>query len=127
MLAFAPGSFPASPEGWLDLLVVLSLKATAVLLLTAALTAILARASAASRHLAWSIGLVSLLALPPLAFWAPGFEVRGLAWPHSDDGAGLAIASSSAEAGSRVAKEPVTESPRTMDGGPVVRPPLPVR
>jgi beta-lactamase regulating signal transducer with metallopeptidase domain/HEAT repeat protein len=47
------------------------LKASAVLLLALALTALMQRASATSRHLVWVASLFALLAIPALALWSP--------------------------------------------------------
>ena len=51
------------------------LKATALLVLALAVTGLLRRASAGTRHLVWLATLAGILALPALPLWAP----RGLA------------------------------------------------
>jgi beta-lactamase regulating signal transducer with metallopeptidase domain/HEAT repeat protein len=81
MLALVSSPFPTSAQAWLDLLFVVSLKATLVLAIAGLVSLLLARASAAARHLVWSVGLVGLLALPPLALWAPSIPVAGLNLP----------------------------------------------
>ncbi len=57
------------------------LKATAVLLVALALTTLMQRASATSRHLVWVASLLALLALPMLAVWSPvRFAVLPASW-----------------------------------------------
>jgi hypothetical protein len=53
----------------------IALKATAILLATLALNTVLRRASAATRHLLWSLSLVGLLALPVLIYGLPSWRV----------------------------------------------------
>ena len=81
MFAIAAHSLPPTPAAWLQVLVMVSLKATMLLAAAGLLTLALSRASAAARHLVWSVALASVLALPPLALWGPGFSVRGLGIP----------------------------------------------
>ncbi len=60
-------------------------KATAVLLVALALTALMQRASASSRHLVWAASLCALLAVPALAVWSPvRFAVLPGAWTSPD-------------------------------------------
>ncbi|MBC7843408.1 MAG: HEAT repeat domain-containing protein [Gemmatimonadaceae bacterium] len=47
------------------------LKATAVLLVALALTTLMQRASATSRHLVWVASLFAMLVIPALALWSP--------------------------------------------------------
>jgi HEAT repeat protein/beta-lactamase regulating signal transducer with metallopeptidase domain len=60
---------------WLELLVAAALKGMLILVLAVALNFALRRASAASRHLVWSLALASLLALPILSFGLPSWQV----------------------------------------------------
>ncbi len=61
--------------------VLVLVKATAVLLVALALTTLMQRASATSRHLVWVASLLALLALPMLAAWSPvRFEVLPSSW-----------------------------------------------
>lgn len=53
----------------------IALKATAILLATLALNLGLRRASAATRHLLWSLSLLGLLALPVLTYGLPSWRV----------------------------------------------------
>ncbi|HWB07768.1 MAG TPA: M56 family metallopeptidase [Pirellulales bacterium] len=64
----------ASVSGLLDL----ALKSAAVLLLAAAVTAVLGRASAAWRHLVWCLSVASLLLLPVLSLTLPDWRVGWL-------------------------------------------------
>jgi beta-lactamase regulating signal transducer with metallopeptidase domain len=56
-------------------LIDIALKATAILLATVALNLGLRRASAATRHLLWSLSLMGLLALPALTYALPSWRV----------------------------------------------------
>ena len=60
---------------WLELLVAAALKGVLILVIAVALNFALRRASAASRHLVWSLALASLLALPILSFGLPSWQV----------------------------------------------------
>lgn len=60
---------------WLPLLAALAAKATLVLLLAAAVTAAMWRASAAARHLVWCVAVAGVLALPVLSAALPAWEV----------------------------------------------------
>ena len=63
-----------SPSGLVDL----ALKSAAVMLLAVAAAALLGRASAAWRHLAWSLSVLSLLLLPALSLALPAWRVAWL-------------------------------------------------
>jgi beta-lactamase regulating signal transducer with metallopeptidase domain len=65
----------AGAAAWLPLLAGLAAKATLVLLLAAAVTAAMWRASAAARHLVWCVAVVGVLALPVLSSALPAWEV----------------------------------------------------
>src|SRR5262245_46846629 len=110
MLGLVAGSFPTTPQGWLDLLVVVSLKGTLVLALAGIVVLVLGRASAAVRHLVWSAALIGLLVLPALALWGPGFNVRGLALP-SPSMSLETVQMSSAAAEGRASNVPLSSSP----------------
>ena len=56
-------------------LIDIALKATAILLATLALNVVLRRASAATRHLLWSLSLLGLLTLPVLTYGLPTWRV----------------------------------------------------
>ncbi len=57
------------------------MKATAVLLVALVLTTLMRRASATSRHLVWVASLFAMLAIPMLAMWSPiRFELLPAAW-----------------------------------------------
>jgi beta-lactamase regulating signal transducer with metallopeptidase domain/HEAT repeat protein len=60
---------------------VIVLKSSSVLLIAFALTALMRRASATSRHLVWVATLLALLAIPALAAWSPiRFAVLPSSW-----------------------------------------------
>ncbi len=60
---------------------IIVLKTSAVLLIAFALTALMQRASATSRHLVWVATLLALLAIPALAAWSPiRFAVLPSSW-----------------------------------------------
>lgn len=63
---------------WLELLVAAALKGMVILIIAAVLSFTLRRASAASRHLVWSLALASLLAMPILSFGLPSWQVSVL-------------------------------------------------
>jgi beta-lactamase regulating signal transducer with metallopeptidase domain len=65
----------ALASDWLQLLLEVSLKGIVVLTVTAAIIALVHRASAATRHLIWTIGVASLLSLPVLQVTLPGWRV----------------------------------------------------
>src|SRR5215210_3149267 len=65
----------ANSATWLELLVAAALKGMLILIIAVALNFALRRASAASRHLVWSLALGSLLALPILSFGLPSWQV----------------------------------------------------
>jgi beta-lactamase regulating signal transducer with metallopeptidase domain len=60
---------------WLPLLGELAAKATLVLLLAAAVSALLWRASAAVRHLVWCVAVIGVLALPVFSVVLPAWEL----------------------------------------------------
>jgi beta-lactamase regulating signal transducer with metallopeptidase domain len=60
---------------WLPLLAELAAKATLVLLLAAVVAALLWRASAATRHMVWCVGVLSVLALPVFSIVLPAWEL----------------------------------------------------
>ena len=60
-----------APEAWLPLAASLTVKATLVLAAAAGIAALLRRAPAAERHLAWTLALAALLVLPLLALALP--------------------------------------------------------
>jgi beta-lactamase regulating signal transducer with metallopeptidase domain len=60
---------------WLPLLAELAAKATLILLLAAAASALLWRASAAVRHLVWCVAVIGVLALPVFSVVLPAWEL----------------------------------------------------
>ncbi|MDQ3606622.1 MAG: hypothetical protein M3418_10630, partial [Gemmatimonadota bacterium] len=60
---------------WPGILLVVAVKATLLLLMASLLALALRRASAASRHLVWSLALAALLVLPPLSLLLPDWTV----------------------------------------------------
>jgi beta-lactamase regulating signal transducer with metallopeptidase domain len=68
---------------WLPLLAELAAKATLILLLAAAVSALLWRASAAVRHLVWCVAVIGVLALPVFSVVLPAWELPLL--PSSDE------------------------------------------
>ncbi|MBI3466497.1 MAG: hypothetical protein HY000_26075, partial [Planctomycetes bacterium] len=60
---------------WVGLLLDVTVKATLMLVLAGAASAALCRASAAWRHMVWTLALASLLALPVLALVVPVLQV----------------------------------------------------
>lgn len=94
--------------------VLVVLKASAVLLVALALTTLMQRASATSRHLVWVASMFALVAIPLLAVWSP---VRFAVLPSALSVSGI-VAS-----GSVIASETTDESrPRHVvrgDGGDV--------
>ncbi len=64
---------------WLFMVLVdLAFKSAAIMLLSAGAAMLLTRASAAWRHLAWSLGVLSLLALPVFSLALPAWRVTWL-------------------------------------------------
>src|SRR5262249_17388653 len=91
-----------------------TLKGTLLLLLTVALAAVLRRASAATRHLVWALGLASLLALPAAALVLPAWPLPVL--PHADrgfsaPGAGAEMAASGPLSWAQPAAAPALPAP----------------
>ena len=78
MIAFS--AFPADAAAWLAFLLQVSAKAALVLVTAAAVCLVLRRASAALRHLVWTLAIVCVLCLPPLSMVVPSWQVGGL--PH---------------------------------------------
>src|SRR5262249_31296528 len=80
-------------------------KSAIILSAAGLLTASLRRASAASRHLVWSVAIVSLLALPILSVALPSWQIPAppsvatVTSPSSFDGAAPELASSGANEG----------------------------
>ena len=72
---FDPAALSVDSNTWLEVLLSLSVKGLLILLIAAGLSFALRKASAAARHLVWSLTLVSLLALPVLTLGLPSFEV----------------------------------------------------
>src|SRR5215510_6314180 len=77
----------AELSSWLEHLVAASIKGALVLLVAAALCVFLRRASAASRHLVWSLALAGLIALPVLSFELPAWHIPVLPTPADETGA----------------------------------------
>ena len=65
----------ARSAAWLELLAAAAVKGMLILIIAVALNIALRRASAAARHLVWSLALASLLALPVLSFGLPSWPV----------------------------------------------------
>ena len=81
-------SFALPADSWLALALDLTLKGTAILLAAFVAALLLRRASAARRHLAWSLALYSLLALPALTLVLPAWPVSLLPPLAAADAAG---------------------------------------
>jgi len=64
------------------------LKSTALLALTAAVSLLLRRASAATRHLIWTLGLLGALALPALSLAIPRWQIPVVTVAGSESGGG---------------------------------------
>jgi HEAT repeat protein/beta-lactamase regulating signal transducer with metallopeptidase domain len=77
-LSFETLQFPVIDSEPALFLLDIAVKATAILLATVALNIALRRASAATRHLLWSISLSALLALPLLTYALPSWRVAVL-------------------------------------------------
>ena len=73
----------ANGNTWLEILLSTSLKGVLILIIAAALSFALRKASAASRHLVWSLAIASLLALPVLSFGLPSWQVPVLPFEFS--------------------------------------------
>src|SRR5262245_30487199 len=65
----------AQESDWIQLLLELSLKGAVVLTVTTAVIVLMRRASAATRHLIWTLGIACLLSLPVLQVTLPGWRV----------------------------------------------------
>jgi beta-lactamase regulating signal transducer with metallopeptidase domain/HEAT repeat protein len=98
----------AQSATWLELLAGAAVKGTLLLIIAVILNFALRRASAASRHLVWSLALASLLALPLLSFGLPSWRLALL--PGS-----LA----------KALPEAVTDSPEPFTFAPLASAPLP--
>lgn len=110
---FLTNAATAAPSA-LSMLVIL-LKATALLVAALAATVIMQRASAGSRHLVWLVVLGALLALPALAAWSP-LPVRVLPREAIEVGTTplqSGVSSDRALPGTSPAN-PATTSPRTV-------------
>ncbi|HKY06213.1 MAG TPA: M56 family metallopeptidase [Blastocatellia bacterium] len=70
-----PVSINSSAEIWVGFLLDAAIKGVVVLLAVGGLQIVFRRASAASRHFLWSLGLLSLLALPLLSLSLPAWRV----------------------------------------------------
>jgi len=77
---FAFSAFPADAAAWLALLLHVSAKATLVLVTAAVVCLALRRASAALRHLVWTLAIVCVLCLPLLSMVLPAWRVGGLTY-----------------------------------------------
>ncbi len=75
---FALFAFPADAAAWLALLLHVSAKAALVLLAACLVCLALRRASAALRHLVWTLAIVCVLCLPLLSMVLPTWQVGGL-------------------------------------------------
>ncbi len=62
-------------QGWLNVLIDVSIKGAVILILAGAIVFALRRASAAMRHMIWNLALAALLALPFLSFMLPALPV----------------------------------------------------
>jgi beta-lactamase regulating signal transducer with metallopeptidase domain len=73
----SPGLFalPNQSTEWIQLLLDMAIKGVLILLMAGALAATLKRASAAARHLLWSVAVCGLLALPVFALMLPNWRV----------------------------------------------------
>src|SRR5262245_44784435 len=78
---------PAELSTWLEHLLAASIKGAFVLFIATALCLLLRRASAASRHLVWSLALAGLVALPVLSFELPAWHIPVLPMPANETGA----------------------------------------
>jgi beta-lactamase regulating signal transducer with metallopeptidase domain len=70
--------FPNDAVGWLGFLLQVSARGTVVLALAALVCLALSRASAALRHLIWTLAIICLLSLPLLSVLLPSWQVRGI-------------------------------------------------
>ena len=98
----ALGSLSAGGAGAFALLVVL--KATLVLLLALAADRLLARASAASRHLVWAAAFGALLALPALQALTPPVDIAVIP-ARAEDSGGAGLSAAHDESGQGAAAE----------------------
>ena len=83
IVIFALAQLAANDNTWLEILLSTSLKGMLILIIAAALSFALRKASAASRHLVWSLAIASLLALPVLSFGLPSWQVPVLPFEFS--------------------------------------------
>ncbi len=70
--------FSHDSAGWLRFLLEVSVRGAVVLALTAAVCLTLRRASAALRHLLWTLAIICLLCLPLVSLLLPAWRVRGV-------------------------------------------------
>lgn len=75
-LIFGPAQFSVNFLNGFQFLLDLAIKSVIVMLAAWALTSVLRRASAASRHWVWSVAVVSLLALPVLSLMLPSWQLE---------------------------------------------------
>ncbi|MFH1744360.1 MAG: M56 family metallopeptidase, partial [bacterium] len=75
MTLFDLSSLSVHSMDWLRVLVDISVKGTAVLLVACVLSLALRRASAASRHLVWGVAMAGVLCLPALSMILPGWQI----------------------------------------------------
>lgn len=102
-----------SPVGMLDL----ALKSAAILLLAGLAAGALCRSSAANRHLAWTLGVLSLLWLPLLSLALPAWRVTWLP-PYTSTNTEVAAVASV----TRIPPNQNVVSPREMPQAPLPEP-----
>ncbi|HEX4124024.1 MAG TPA: M56 family metallopeptidase [Tepidisphaeraceae bacterium] len=112
-LAQTIGHLSAAAPAALPVLVDAAVKSAAILAATALATFAMRRASAAARHLAWLLGLASLLVLPILSAALPAWHVLP-AWA-------MPTANTTASAASIPSLPPSSPSPHQGEGGVRVR------
>ena len=95
--------FAGADARWIALLADATIKGSIVLLLAGVLTLVRRRASAAERHLVWSVALGSVLAIPVLTLALPAWRVAVL--PPASEAAPVAPTTSSAPVADAVITE----------------------